>query len=122
VFIIEHQSTLSHNLPLRILLYLAEVYKKIVDRKSLYKGALVKIPKPEFIVLYNGKAEAPDKWEERLSDAFIATEGDTKISLDLVVTVYNINKGRNPELLGRSEHLAGYAEFVAEVRESEKQG
>jgi hypothetical protein len=120
VFIIEHQSTLSHNLPLRILLYLAEVYKKIVDRRSLYKGALVKIPKPEFIVLYNGKAEAPDRWEERLSDAFIETEGDTTISLDLVVTVYNINKGRNPELLGRSEHLAGYAEFVAQVREGEK--
>jgi hypothetical protein len=120
VFIIEHQSTLSHNLPLRILLYLAEVYKKIVDRKSLYKGALVKIPKPEFIVLYNGKAEAPDKWEERLSDAFIETGGDTKICLDLVVTVYNINKGRNPELLSRSEHLAQYAEFVAQVRENEK--
>jgi hypothetical protein len=34
--------------------------------------------------------------------------------------VYNINKGRNGELLGRSEHLAGYAEFVARVRENEK--
>jgi hypothetical protein len=120
VFIIEHQSSLNRNMPLRILLYLAEVYKKIVDRKSLYKQALVKIPKPEFIVLYNGAAEAPDQWEERLCDAFMETEGDTKNSLDLTVTVYNINKGRNPELLGRSESLAGYAEFVAQVREHEK--
>jgi hypothetical protein len=34
--------------------------------------------------------------------------------------VYNINKGRNRELLSRSEHLAGYAEFVAQMRENEK--
>jgi hypothetical protein len=120
VFIIEHQSSLNRNMPLRILLYLAEVYKQIVDRKTLYKSALVKIPKPEFIVLYNGREEAPERWEERLSDAFMEGEGDAKTSLDLTVTVYNINKGRNRELLGRSKHLAGYAEFVAQVRESEK--
>jgi hypothetical protein len=34
--------------------------------------------------------------------------------------VYNINKDRNPELLSRSKSLAGYAEFVARVRENEK--
>jgi hypothetical protein len=120
VFIIEHQSSLNRNMPLRILQYFAEMCKKIVDRKALYKTALVKIPRPEFIVLYNGATEAPDQWEERLSDAFMGTEGDEKNTLDLVVTVYNINKGRNPELLSRSEHLAGYAEFVAQVREYQK--
>jgi hypothetical protein len=34
--------------------------------------------------------------------------------------VYNINKGRNKELLSRSESLSGYAEFVARVRENQK--
>jgi hypothetical protein len=120
VFIIEHQSSLNHNMPLRILQYYAEICKKIVDRRSLYKETLVKIPKPEFIVFYNGTDDTPDQWEEHLSDAFIETEGDTKISLDLVVTMYNINKGRNKELLNRSENLAGYAEFVAQVRENQK--
>jgi hypothetical protein len=91
-----------------------------VERKSLYKNALVKMPRPEFIVLYNGREEAPDRWEERLSDAFMEAVGETKPSLDLTVTVYNINKVRNRELLGRSEYLAGYAEFVARVRENEK--
>ncbi|MDR1248399.1 MAG: hypothetical protein LBK63_03755, partial [Treponema sp.] len=33
-----------------------------------------------------------------------------------------INKGRNKELLSRSENLAGYAEFVAQVRENQKAG
>jgi hypothetical protein len=120
VFIIEHQSSLNHNMPLRILQYFAEISKKFVDRRSLYKEALVKIPKPEFIVFYNGPDDTPDQWEERLSDAFIETGGDTKIPLDLVVRVYNINKGRNKELLSRSETLAGYAEFVAQVRENQK--
>jgi hypothetical protein len=121
-FIIEHQSSLNHNMPLRILMYMSRVYEKIVDRRSLYKDALVKIPRPEFIVLYNGTDDTPDKWEERLSNAYMEVEGNTKISLDLTVTIYNINKGRNPELLNRSEHLSGYAEFVARVRENEKAG
>jgi hypothetical protein len=122
LFIIEHQSTLNPNIPLRILQYYAEICKKTVDRKALYQKALEKIPKPEFIVFYNGTDDTPDQWEERLSDAFVDPEGDGKNTLDLVIRVYNINKGRNPELLSRSESLAGYAEFVAQVRENEKAG
>jgi hypothetical protein len=118
VFIVEHQSSVNHNMPLRILLYMSRVYEKIVDRRSLYKDGLVKIPTPEFIVLYNGTAATPDRWEERLSDAFM--ERGAKKALDLTVTVYNINKGRNEELLSRSEHLAGYAECVALARENER--
>jgi hypothetical protein len=120
VLIVEHQSGLNRNMPLRILLYLARVYEKIVDRRSLYRDALVKIPAPEFIVLYNGTEETPDRWEERLSDAFMETEEGAKSFLDLTVRVYNINRGRNQELLGRSARLAGYAEFVARVRENEQ--
>jgi hypothetical protein len=42
-----------------------------------------------------------------------------KTVLDLQVKMYNSNKGRNAHLLDRSESLAGYAEFVAQVRERE---
>jgi hypothetical protein len=70
--------------------------------------------------LFTALFDNADQWEERLSDAFIDPEGDGKNTLDLVVRVYNINKGRNPELLSRSENLSGYAEFVARVRENEK--
>jgi hypothetical protein len=118
LFIIEHQSGLNRNMPLRILIYIARVYEKLIDRRSLYREALVKIPRPEFIVLYNGPEEAPDYWEQRLSDAFLDAEGDRTIPLDLTVKVYNINRGRNEALLQRSGHLAGYAEFVAKVREN----
>jgi hypothetical protein len=118
VFVIEHQSSLNRNMPLRILLYIARVYEQIVDRRSLYKDSLIRLPRPEFIVLYNGKEDAPDQWEQRLSDAFMEVEGDRKSPLDLTVRVYNINKGKNEELLRRSESLAGYAGFVAKVREN----
>jgi hypothetical protein len=119
VFIIEHQSSLNRNMPLRVLIYIARVYEKLIDRRSLYRETLMKIPRPEFIVLYNGPEEAPDQWEQRLSDAFIELGEERKTSLDLTVKVYNINKGRNVALLQRSEHLAGYAEFVAKVRENQ---
>jgi hypothetical protein len=118
IFVVEHQSSVNRNMPLRILLYIADVYKKIINRRSLYKEALVKIPRPEFIVLYNGRKEAPDRWEQRLSEAFMESGEGEKSCLDLTVTVYNINKGRNEALLQRSRHLADYAEFVARVREN----
>ena len=60
VVLIEHQSTVNRNMPLRLLLYIARVYEKIIDRKKLYQSAIEKIPEPEFIVLYNGRAPYPD--------------------------------------------------------------
>ncbi|MFP3040871.1 Rpn family recombination-promoting nuclease/putative transposase [Treponema primitia] len=119
VFVVEHQSTLNKNMPLRFLSYIPRVYEKIIARRAIYKSALVKIPKPEFVVLYNGPEKMPEKWELRLSDAFMGLEDGEKISLDLIVTVYNINYGQNTELFRRSENLAGYAQFVAKVRENE---
>jgi hypothetical protein len=104
---------------LRVLLYIGRMYEKILDHRALYKDALAQIPKPEFIVLYNGKEDTPDQWEERLSTAFIGDDGGHETALDLQVKMYNINKGRNDKLLQRSESLAGYAEFVAQVRERE---
>jgi len=67
VVLVEHQSTINYNLPLRILKYIAEVYDKITDRITLYQKKLIKIPRPEFIVLYNGKADCPDHQELKLS-------------------------------------------------------
>ena len=57
IVIVEHQSTLNKNMPLRSLQYVLlfyEIYCKLGD--ALYKEKLIKLPKPEFYVLYNGKA------------------------------------------------------------------
>ena len=37
VVLIEHQSTISENMPLRLLLYVARVYEKLIDNDAVYK-------------------------------------------------------------------------------------
>jgi hypothetical protein len=62
-------------MPVRILIYVGRVYEKLfgVDpklKRALYKTKLLKMPKPEFYVLYNGQDEFLERKELRLSDAF----------------------------------------------------
>ena len=125
VVLIEHQSSINPNMPLRLLLYIARVYEKIMDRKKFYLKKLEKIPVPEFIVLYNGTAPFPDHKVLKLSDAFKDASGlkaaiPAAPALELVVQVYNINKGHNQEILQKCSTLDGYASFVALIRENEK--
>jgi hypothetical protein len=100
VVLIEHQSTVNNNIPLRLLMYIARVYEKIVKREKRYQNKLEKIPKPEFIVLYNGKEDYPDYKVLKLSDAFKDVEGlklsvSSVMPLELTVQVYNVNHGHN---------------------------
>jgi len=125
VVLIEHQSTINENIPLRLLEYTGRVYEKIVDRGKKYQKKLIKIPRPEFIVLYNGVDEYPDYAELKLSDAFMNVEGIKqkgieKIPLELNVQVYNINHGHNPEILKKCKTLASYSFFVDTIREYRK--
>jgi len=125
VVLVEHQSSINDNIPLRLLMYIARLYEKIVNRKKLYQVKLEKIPKPEFIVLYNGKYKYPDHKELRLSNAFKDIEclkmTDTnKIPLELIVQVYNVNHGHNSEILKKCETLDSYSVFVNKIREYQK--
>jgi len=121
VVLIEHQSTLNFNMPLRMLLYIARVYEKICDNENLYRTKQITIPRPEFVVLYNGKDKMPPTQILRLSDMFAQYGTKNPIELDLEVKVYNINKGYNPEMAKRSTTLDGYELFVYKVREFEKE-
>jgi len=69
----EHQSSICENMPLRMLIYIARIYEKIIDGKAVYKQKLLRIPKPDFIVLYNGVDPYPDETVLRLSDAYMDT-------------------------------------------------
>jgi len=120
VVLIEHQSTINENIPLRILMYIARVYEKIIEKKNIYHRKLLKIPTPEFIVLYNGKDEYPDHQELRLSESFKENRYKQKRNnnpLELTVQVYNINQGRNPMLLNRSRNLNAYSLFIGKIKE-----
>ena len=123
VVIIEHQSTLSMNMPLRMLQYILvfyELYYKLGT--ALYKEKLLKLPKPEFYMLYNGKAPYPAKGMLRLSDAFEGLLEGEKPSLELIVTVININYGSHSDVLEKNKDLMEYALFVSKVRSRQQNG
>jgi hypothetical protein len=75
VILIEHQSTINPNMPLRLLFYLSGILEKLIDRRSLYREKLVPIPRPRFIVLYNGSKPYPDHTQLKLSDAYRELSG-----------------------------------------------
>jgi len=121
IVLFEHQSTLNENMPLRILEYIVKVYKKSLDYSNVYNEKLIKIPKPEFFVLYNGEKAYPEKGELKLSDAFLDIEelsaDKSRTSLELVVQVYNVNHGHNLEILQKCETLKNYSFFINKIRE-----
>jgi len=121
IVLMEHQSTINDNMPFRMLLYIAEIYNRLTTEENIYGRKKFKIPRPIFIVLYNGTEDMPDMRELRLSDMFEdAGEAGEEASLELIVKVYNINRGRNPEIARRSHTLDEYAAFVQTVREYNK--
>ncbi|GHV85818.1 hypothetical protein AGMMS50230_14260 [Spirochaetia bacterium] len=122
VVLLEHQSTINPNMAVRLLLYIGRIYEKLIDNKRLYSSKQLSIPRPEFIVLYNGPGECPASSVVKLSDHFEKAENHDSIDLELVVTVYNINHGRNPDLEKQSKTLADYALLIAKIREYETAG
>ena len=118
VIIVEHQSTYDRNMPLRMMLYLSFIYEKILeDNKALYGGRL-ELLRPEFIMLYNGDEEIEDLSELKLSDLFKQVAGHERIDIEIIVRVYNINDGRNTEILEKCENLKKYAKFIGRVKEN----
>ncbi len=122
VVLIEHQSTINKNIPLRMLLYIGREYELLTNSRDIYKSERISIPAPEFVVLYNGEREMEDFVEMRLSDLFAFDAKDPQYApcLELVVKAYNINKGRNSEIAAKSPSLSDYEEFIAAVRENQK--
>lgn len=100
----EHQSTYCPNMPLRDLLYFASIIQKRIkaQKRDIYGGRILKIPVPHFVVFYNGKEDAPDQYDLRLSDAFEKETEDPEI--ELVCHVYNINSRKIPHCCQNARH------------------
>nr|WP_288787864.1 hypothetical protein [uncultured Blautia sp.] len=111
----EHQSTHSPNLPVRYLLYVADVYSDYTKDMNLYGTKAVKLPTPKFVIFYNGQAEQPDRKELKLSELFTVPEEAP--SLELKAVMLNINKGHNRKLMETCKTLHDYAEYTSRVRE-----
>jgi hypothetical protein len=115
IILYEHQSTLTGNFPLRDLIYYTTTVQGFIKSSQLYQKKAIKLPRPIFIVLYNGLDETEDFFTMELSDAFA---GEGKNYLQLTVQVYNIREGRNPEIMERCKALNEYSQFVERVREA----
>lgn len=119
IVLVEHQSTINYNMPLRMLNYLNQLYLNLIPRKRLmYQKNLIPLPSPQFYVFYNGTDDFPDYHQLRLSDALQSDES----RLELIVDVYNINYDHNKELMEKCEEIRNYSYLVHRIRHHEKQG
>ena len=120
IVLAEHQSTICNNMPLRDLIYMSTMLQRMINTDELYRKKLLKIPRPTFIVFYDGKEDFPEYQEMKLSDAFLGD--DDEIALQLTVRVYNINSDKNNEILKKCETLKQYSLFVERVRALQDKG
>ena len=115
VVLMEHQSTINYNMPARQLQYVAEVFKRALEKQSLFKKKRVPLLTPEFYVIYTGVADWNEK-ELRLSDSFIFEPPEN--SLELVVKVIDVryNKEAAKDILSRSAKLHGYSLLLSYIK------
>ena len=70
LFLYEHQSTKNPNMPLRNLLYVADLYSVLTKDMFLYGELPAAIPEPRFVVFYNGEQKMEERAILRLSDLY----------------------------------------------------
>ena len=118
----EHQSTVNPNMPIRGLLYFAQLYDEYIKLHDLdvYGRKLVKLPTPQYIVFYNGKEEMPDDQTLLLTDAFECDSEveDMEPALECRARVLNVNDGHNAELMNKCKRLMHYSQFIARINQN----
>ena len=122
ILMIEHQSTINPNMPLRLLEYVARIYGNIVDSTAKFSRHLVPLAKPEFYVFYTGNKELPPESYLYLSDAFPNQSQNADLTLELKVKVCTI-KSETPSPVVRScTDLEQYVQFLELVEETKAAG
>ena len=111
----EHQSTINPNMPLRGLIYFAETFSGYVaqEEANIYGRTVVKIPTPQYVVLYNGQEETQPVVKQHLSDAF--DDPSVKDEYEWTATVYNIRHPDNKGLMEACKPLYEYTVFTDTV-------
>ena len=109
-------------MPLRGLLYFAELYQKHLAQRDLdlHWSSLVKIPNPRFVVFYNGEPSRPERYKLRLSEAFEIEDksGDFEWTADII----NINPGKNESLVKSCKAMYDYVRLVGKISANKKAG
>ena len=122
ILMIEHQSTINPNMPLRLLEYIARIYGNIVDSRAKFSRHLVPLARPEFYVFYTGDQKLPPESYLHLSDAFPNQPPKADLTLELKVKVCTI-KSESPSPVVHSCHdLEQYVQFLELVEEARAAG
>lgn len=116
--LLEHQSTINPNMPLRYLMYVADLYGKITAENNIYSRRCIELPAPDFVVLYNGLEKQPERKLLLLSDAYGAEKKET--ALELRVLQLNINAGYNEKIMEKCPTLFGYSKLISYIRNNQK--
>lgn len=83
IMLVEAQSTWCPNIPLRMMFYLSETYRRYLDKtsQSEHNPTKVRLPKPELHVIYTGTRKVPE--EISLSETFFG--GDSPVDVRVKV-------------------------------------
>ena len=119
MMLIEHQTTINPNMPIRMLEYVAELLRRYMEpeKRKIYGSELIKLPAPEFYVFYDGNDTSFEQQTLRLSDAFRAPSD----KLELIVNIYNLADGMNESLKEQCKPLKEYSIFSNHYKQLRKQ-
>ena len=118
ILMIEHQSTINPNMPLRLLEYVARIYGNIVDSKAKFSRHLVPLAKPEFYVFYTGDQELPPESYLYLSDAFPNQGQNADLTLELKVKVCTLKRESPSPVVHSCHDLEQYVQFLELMEEA----
>ena len=118
----EQQSTFNPNMPLRGLLYFAQLYQMHLSKlgKTLHRSTLVKIPNPKFVVFYNGTKETKDTEYLKLSDAFEHEQNNH--DFEWTAELININQNHNETLQKNCKPLYDYVRYISRIKNKKQSG
>ena len=123
IMMIEHQTTINPNMPLRLLEYVSRIYGNMIDSKSKFSTQLIPLAKPEFIVFYTGKENIPPETYLHLSDAFKLNRiQNSELTLELVVKVCRINGKEPNQIVSQCSDLEQYVQFLKLIAEAKADG
>ena len=127
IMMIEHQSTINPNMPLRLLEYITRIYGNRIDSKSKFSNQLIPLAKPEFVVFYTGNQDLPPESYLYLSDAFPkdASENhlsNSELTLELVVKVCKIIGKESSQIVSQCSDLDQYVQFLKLIDKAKSDG
>ena len=130
IILCEQQSTKCSNMTLRCLVYYTNLIRKLYEenrdgfKDKLYRSTILKIPKPEFYILYIGKEKI--KCEELFTEHNAGYENINGFTNDIFLQIrvknIDIHYNKLTETQKRASHtLAGYSYIIQQYDIHEKE-